>query len=260
MCLYNDGRASTTHDEEGHGGTLNTHRLDRGRATRQRHGLSLSLQPAGRWRCKLSAGRFLSPGGYCLVATPAICGERGIITACLRNTGRHTHLGWKSMSAIRPRQRACDTASGSGECARTRAPIVSGWRSSAAPAFRAFGGWRARVEGIWVVARAAPRFMEPQPIDTVRIDHQRRLHQSSVGGDAACERFVFSRERIGRRRASEAGARASTPREAYHSTRLVGAGRTGPSRSASNAVGEQPGLESGGLHRVPPARLFSLRL
>ena len=75
--------------------------------------------------------------------------------ACLPNTGRHTHLGWKSMSAIRPRQRACDTASGSGECARTRAPIVSGWRSSAAPAFRAFGGWRARVEGIWAVARGA---------------------------------------------------------------------------------------------------------
>ena len=128
------------------------------------------------------------------------------------------------------------------------------------PGIPSFGSWRARVDGIWVVARAAPRFMEPQPIDTVRIDHQRRLHQSSVGGDAACERFVFSRERIGRRRASEAGARASTPREAYHSTRLVGAGRTGPSRSASNAVGEQPGLESGGLHRVPPARLFSLRL
>ena len=122
------------------------------------------------------------------------------------------------------------------------------------PGIPSFGRWRARVEGIWGVARPAPRFMEPQPIDTVRIAHQRGLHQSSVGGDAACERFVFSRERIARRRASEAGARASTSREPYRSTRVVGAGRTGPSRSASDAVGEQPGPESGGLHRMTPAR------
>ena len=156
-----------------------------------------------------------------------------------RSAEGHARFGWKSRSAIRARQPACDTASGSGECARSRASIVSGWRSSAAPAFRAFGGWRARVERIWSVARAARRFMEPQPIDTVRIAHQRRLHQSSAGGDAACERCLFSRERIGRRRASEAGARASTPREPIASTRLVGAGRTGPIRSASDAVGEQ---------------------
>ena len=54
---------------------------------------SLSLQLSGRWRCKLSAGRFLSPGGYCLVATPAICGERGIITACLAQAGIRTSAG-----------------------------------------------------------------------------------------------------------------------------------------------------------------------
>ena len=35
---------------------------------------------------------------------------------------------------------------------------------------------------------------------------------------------------------------------------MVGAGRAGPIWSASDAVGEQPGLESGGSHRVPPAR------
>ena len=44
---------------------------------------------------------------------------------------------------------------GSGESARSRTPILSGWHSSAAPAFRAFGSWRARVEGIWAYARAA---------------------------------------------------------------------------------------------------------
>ena len=125
------------------------------------------------------------------------------------------------------------------------------------PGIPSFGRWRAlRIEGIWGVARPAPRFMEPQPIDTVRIAHQRRLHQSSVGGDAACERFAFSRERIGRRRASEAGARASTSRDSYPSTRVVGAGRTGPSTSASDAAGERPGLESGGSHRTPRARCF----
>ena len=128
------------------------------------------------------------------------------------------------------------------------------------PGIPSFGRWRARVERIWSVARAAARFMEPQLIDTARIAHQRRLHQSSAGGDAACERFVFSRERIGRRRASEAGARASTSRDSYRSTRLVGAGRAGPIWSASDAVGEQPGLESGGSHRVTPPRLFRLRL
>ena len=87
-----------------------------------------------------------------------------------------------------------------------------------------------------------------------RIHGRRRLHQLPTGGVAACERNWFSRERIARRRASEAGARASTQREAYRSTRVVGAGRTGPIWSASDAVGEQPGLESGGSHRVPPAR------
>ena len=80
---------------------------------------------------------------------------------------------------------------------------------------------------------------------------------SSVGSDAAREQLPFSRERIARRRASEAGARASTQREAYRSTRVVGAGRTAPIRSASDAVGEQPALESGGLHRVTPARLIT---
>jgi len=77
-------------------------------------------------------------------------------------------------------ERATQRLSGSGECARSRASIVSGWRERC-PGIPRFGRWRARVEGIWVVARAAPRFMEPQPIDTVRIAHQRRLHQSSVG-------------------------------------------------------------------------------
>ena len=97
-----------------------------------------------------------------------------------------------------------------------------------------------------------PRFMEPQPIGTARIHGRRRLHRSPAGDDAACERPGLSQERIGRRRASEAGARASTSREAYRSTRVVGAERTGPSRSASDAVGEQPGRESGGSHRVRP--------
>ena len=64
-------------------------------------------------------------------------------------------FGWTPSSAIRAPQRACHTASGSGECARSRTPVVSGWRSSAAPAFRAFGGWRARVETIWAFVRAA---------------------------------------------------------------------------------------------------------
>ena len=174
-----------------------------------------------------------------------------------RSAEGHARFGWKSRLAIRPRERACDTASGSGECARSRASIVSGWRSSAAPAFRAFGGWRARVERIWSVARAARRFMEPQPIDTVRIAHQRRLHQSSVGGDAACERFVFSRERIGRRRASEAGARASTSREPIASTRLVGAGRARSLAIVSDAMGEQPGLGMCGSRQAPGARCIT---
>jgi len=95
------------------------------------------------------------------------------------------------MSAIRPRQRACDTASGSGECARSRAPIVSGWRSSAAPAFRAFDCWRARVEGIWGLARAQPRII-PIPFDKSRVlpvrgdDSGRRAAASRLAS-----RFLF---------------------------------------------------------------------
>ena len=166
-------------------------------------------------------------------------------------------LGWTPSSAAWPRRRAYDTASGSGEGARSRTPIVSGWRSSAAPAFRAVGGRGAHLEGIWVVARTAPRSMEPRPIDRVRVAHRRRLHRSSAGGVEACARFTFSRERSWRRRASEAGARASTSREAYPSTRVVGAGRTGPSTSASDAGGERPGLESGGSHRAPRTRLIT---
>ena len=172
-------------------------------------------------------------------------------------TGRHARLGWISRLAIRPRQRACDTASGSGECARSRTPIVSGWRSSAAPAFRAlFGGWRA----CWLarmrrgnlgcsLLALRPRTRKTQPRGVNSWSKEARL--SSVGGIVSCERCLFSRERIGRRRASEAGARASTSREPIASTRLVGAGRAGPIRSASDAVGEQPGLESGGLHWRP---------
>ena len=125
------------------------------------------------------------------------------------------------------------------------------------PGIPSFGRWRARIEGIWVVARAAPRFMEPQPIDTVRIAHQRRLHQSSVGGDAACERCLFSRERIGRRRASEAGARASTSREPIASTRLVGAGRARSLAIVSDAMGEQPGLGMCGSRQAPGARCIT---
>ena len=106
----------------------------------------------------------------------------------------------------------------------------------------------AHLEGIWAVARAAPRSMEPRPIDRVRVAHRRRLDRSPAGGVAACERNWFSRERSWRRRASEAGARAATARDSYPSTRVVGAGRTGPSTSASDAVGERPGLESGGSH------------
>ena len=90
-------------------------------------------------------------------------------------------------------------------------------------------------------------------LTVVRIDAPRmtprRLLPSLSGGVAACEQLAFSRERIGRRRASEAGARASISREPIASTRLVGAGRTGPIRSASDAVGEQPGLESGVVPR-----------
>ena len=77
----------------------------------------------------------------------------------------------------------------------------------------------------------------------------RRRLRSSSGGDAVCERNWFSRLSSWRRRASEAGARAATAREAYPSTRVVGAGRAGPIRSASDAEGERPGLESGGSHR-----------
>ena len=45
------------------------------------------------------------------------------------------------------------------------------------------------------------------------------------------------------------GASLNPTRSMSLETRLVGAGRAGPVRSASDAVGEQPGLESGGLHR-----------
>ena len=64
---------------------------------------------------------------------------------------RHARFGWKSRSTIRAPQRACDTASGSGECARSRTPIVSGWRSSAAPAFRALvaGAHASRESVLW---------------------------------------------------------------------------------------------------------------
>ena len=106
-----------------------------------------------------------------------------------------------------------------------------------------------RESGLWLELRL--RIMEPQPIGTVRVAHRRRLDRSPAGGVAACERNWFSRERSWRRRASEAGARAATSREAYPSTRVVGAGRTGPSTSASDAVGERPGLESGGSHLLP---------
>ena len=115
----------------------------------------------------------------------------------------------------------------------------------------------AHLEGIWAVARAAPRSMEPRPIDGVRVAHRRRLHLLPAGGVAACEQLLFSRARNWRRRASEAGARASTQREAYRSTRVVDAGRTGPIRSASDAARGQRGLESGGSPRVPPARLIT---
>ena len=97
--------------------------------------------------------------------------------ACLPNTRRHARLGWISRLAIRPRQRACDTASGSGEDARSRATIVSGWRSSAAPAFRALVGWRSRVEGIWAFARAAATNEEDATNHAACIHGRRRLHQ-----------------------------------------------------------------------------------
>ena len=104
------------------------------------------------------------------------------------------------------------------------------------------------VEGIWAVARAAATNQEDATNHAVRVHGRRRLHRSPAGGVAACEQLPFSRERSWRRRASEAGARASTSRDSYPSTRVVGAGRAGPIRSASDAVGERPGLESGGSH------------
>ena len=107
------------------------------------------------------------------------------------------------------------------------------------------------VEGIWAVARAPATNQEDATNHAARVHGRRRLHRSPAGGVAACERQPFSRERSWRRRASEAGARAATAREAYPSTRVVGAGRTGPIRSASDAVGERPGLESGGSHLLP---------
>ena len=118
--------------------------------------------------------------------------------------------------------------------------------------------WRlARTEGIWAVARAAATNQEDATNHAARVHGRRRLHRSPAGGVAACEQLPFSRERSWHRRASEAGARASLSREACPSTRVVGAGRARPIRSASDAVGEQPGLESGGSHRVTPARLIT---
>ena len=116
------------------------------------------------------------------------------------------------------------------------------------------------VEGIWAVARAAATDQEDATNHAACIHGRRTLHRSPAGGVAPRERFWFSRERSWRRRASEAGARAATSRDSYPSTRVVGAGRTGPIRSASDAVGERPGLESGGSHRVTPARLATPRL
>ena len=107
------------------------------------------------------------------------------------------------------------------------------------------------VEGIWAVARAAATNQEDATNHAARVAHRRRLDRSPAGGVAACERNWFSRPRSWRRRASEAGARAATSRDSYPSTRVVGAGRTGPSTSASDAVGERPGLESGGSHLLP---------
>ena len=120
------------------------------------------------------------------------------------------------------------------------------------PGIPSFGRWRAHVEGILAFVRAAATNEDDETNHAARIHGQRRLHQLPTGGVAACEQLPFSRERIARRRASEAGARASTSRHSYRSTRLVGAGRAGPIRSARDALGEQPGVESGGLHRVPP--------
>ena len=117
------------------------------------------------------------------------------------------------------------------------------------PGIPSFGRWRAHVEGILAFVRGAATNEDDETNHAARIHGQRRLHQLPTGGVAACEQLPFSRARIGRRRASEAGARASTSRHSYRSTRLVGAGRAGPIRSASDAVGEQPGLQSGGSHR-----------
>ena len=79
------------------------------------------------------------------------------------------------------------------------------------------------------------------------------LLRSLASRVAACETDATVCARTWRRRASEAGARASTSRHSYRSTHMVGAGRAGPIWSASDAVGEQPGLESGGLHRASRA-------
>ena len=103
--------------------------------------------------------------------------------------------------------------------------------------------WRARLERILAVARAPATNQEDATNHAARVHGRRRLHRSPAGGVAACEQLPFSRERSWRRRASEAGARAATAREAYPSTRVVGAVRAGPIRSASDAVGERPGLE-----------------
>ena len=79
------------------------------------------------------------------------------------------------------------------------------------------------------------------------------LLRSLASRVAACETDATVCARTWRRRASEAGARAATSRDSYPSTRVVGAGRAGPSTSASDAVGERPGLESGGSHAHPSA-------
>ena len=130
------------------------------------------------------------------------------------------------------------------------------------------GGARAlpRHSELWSLARtrrgnlgfgSSPATSHPNPArrKSCTAGPRRRLRSSS-GGDAVCERNWFSRLRSWRRRASEAGARASTSRDSYPSTRVVGAGRAGPSTSASDAMGERPGLESGGSHRAPRARCF----
>ena len=118
-----------------------------------------------------------------------------------------------------------------------------------------FPSWRlartsSRESGLWLAPRLRIRKTRPITRRASMVEGGSTGRRPAALRRASDSGFLESELHAG-----EAGVRAATAREAYRSTRLVGAGRAGPSRSASDAVGEQPGLESGGLHRVPSASL-----